>query len=130
MMRNDGAIAMVTNSEHRLSVGEYAEWTQLVRSNTLHSWTHVIDHRGDVLHFDEHTIDAILEQTSYFVILLSFDSLSIHSEGAIIFYEKHLFLAMSKLKEAAAQYTNDDTLYFWFTISKFKDSEIRRFIDS
>ena len=73
---------------------------------------YIIDHRIDGLHFDDRAVDAVFEQTLSLVILLSFGCLSPHSEGAILFYEKHLFLEMNKLKEAAAQYTNDDTLYF------------------
>ena len=73
---------------------------------------YIIDHRIDELHFDDRAVDAVFEQTLSLVILLSFGCLSPHSEGAILFYEKHLFLERNKVKDAAAQYTNDDTLYF------------------
>ena len=73
---------------------------------------YVVEHRLDGLHFDDRAVDAVFEQTLSLVILSSFGCLSPHSEGAILFYEKHLFLEMNKHKEAAAQYTNDDTLYF------------------
>ena len=136
LMMNDGAIAMVADSEQRLSVRLCAEWTQLVRSNTHHFWMYIIDHRIDELHFDDRAVDAVFEQTLSLVILLSFGCLSPHSEGAIIFYEKHLFLERNKLKEPTAQHTNDDTLYFrfrfrfrfrfWFSDS---DSPILRFSD-
>ena len=75
---------------------------------------YIIDHRVDELHFDDRAVDAVFEQTLSLVLPSSFGCLSPHSEGAILFYEKHLFLEMNKLKEPAAQYTNDDTLYSYF----------------
>ena len=134
LMMNDGAIAMVADSEQRLSVRLCAEWTQLVRSNTHHFWMYIIEHRIDELHFDDRAVDAVFEQTLSLVILLSFGCLSPHSEGAILFYEKHLFLEMNKLKEPAAQYTNDDTLYFCShsdsDSDSVSDSPILRFLIS
>ena len=75
------------------------------------------------MHFDDRAVDAVFEQTLSLVLPSSFGCLSPHSEGAILFYEKHLFLEMNKLKEPAAQYTNDDTLYFCSHSDSDSDSD-------
>ena len=83
------------------------------------------------MHFDDRAVDAVFERTLSLVILSSFGCLSPHSEGAILFYEKHLFLEMNKLKEPTPTMKLSISVPIRIPIpfSRFSDSPILRFSD-